>query len=187
MKKIIGHFWLPSRPSVRTTRPFRASSCKSAMNPEETLYRSFSRNPPGGWGFFLGILENASKNKTPTPWGFSRVFPWDFVSTANLTRNRWKPLSRFVVFSWFSLRLAKIKPPPPWGVSRETPAFHFSGKKYGTFATVVTRSCSEAGTLCSGGDGRLVAWNLGIRWSRIASWLIEGCVRCLTLLGSVGI
>ena len=63
----------------------------------------------------------------------------------------------------------------------------FREKKYGTLATVVTRSCSGAGTLCSGGDGRLVAWNLGIRWSQIASWLIRGCVRCLTLLGSVGI
>ena len=35
--------------------------------------RGFSRIPPGGWGFFSAILGKASKNKTPTPWGFSQV------------------------------------------------------------------------------------------------------------------
>ena len=29
--------------------------------------------PQGGGGFFSAISGKASKNKTPTPWGFSQV------------------------------------------------------------------------------------------------------------------
>ena len=59
--------------------------CRYYTHPNETLSAlstkfsefqalktyGFSGKAPGGWGFFSVFFNEGSKNKNPTPWGFS--------------------------------------------------------------------------------------------------------------------